>query len=368
MRTSTILSLLAVPALTAGISLSSTEAQAAFTKVTPSTLKFEGVRYWRKKANEARLGAVGRKMSPAAGKNYFQKIQNAPDGIYKVSVGAHTTITTKQAQQWGMTAQVGNGGVSGKAKASGSGKYSGKLTAYKMVIDYGNRKGNLRYETNRAPAHLAAVKGEGNKARMISAVWVLVEGEEAKSECYSGELEVKGNGWAVSPSASGCSENSWTIQPGSVIAYEMVKIDKWDVQDGLTQRPTCSAGYTLKTRSSSVTPMDQCVKTEYETTTVECKLLPTDKAKNWYVKAKNGRDVCASRKGKKDKAVKCKKSGYDYVSQSGKDTCRKPVEKTRDPKCPGGFDYDKRSTGNGGKDQCKLNGIDSLKPDSHDGF
>lgn len=368
MRTSTILSLLAVPALTAGISLSATEAQAAFTKVTPSTLKFEGVKYWRKKANEARLGSVGRKMTPAAGKNYFQKVQNAPDGLYKVSVGARTTITTDQAREWGMTAQTGNAAVGSGFSASGTGNYRGTLTAYKMVIDLGDRPGNLRYETNRATQHLAALEAEGKRGRMISAVWVLVRGEESKSECYSGDLVVSGANWSVNPSASGCTDSSWTIEPGSVVAYEMVKVKKWDVQDSLTKRPTCPAGYSLRTRNSAVTPQDQCVKTTYKTAAVECKLLATDQAKNWYVKSKSGRDVCASRKGKRDKAVKCSKSGYDYVAQNGRDTCRKPTETTRTPTCSNGYDYRKKSSDNAGRDICELTGIDALKPDSQDGF
>lgn len=363
MRIATYLSLLAIPALTATVALTPTEAEASFTKVSASTLKHEGVRYWRKKASDAELGSVGRKMSPAAGKNYFQKIQDAPNGIYKVTASDPVTFTSNKASEWGMTAQGGNvqGGV------SGSGSYNGTVTAYKLSITLGNKKGNLRYETNRHNKHLNAVKAEGNKARLVSSVWILVRGEESNTACYSGDLTVSGGGWSVSPSASGCSDNSWTVEAGSIIAYEMVKVDKWDNEE-LTQRPTCPAGYSLQTRSSSVTPMDQCVKTEYETTGIECKLLATDKSKNWYVKSRAGRDTCKSRKGKKDKGVKCKKSGYDYRAQSGRDECRKPVEKKRDPSCPAGYDYDKKSTSNSGKDMCELRGIRSLKPDSQDGF
>ncbi len=335
-----------------------------FTKVSPSTLKYEGIRYWRKKASEAKLGSVGQKMTPVAGKNYFQKKQDAPDGIYDVAIDARTTISSAKANEWGVSAGVSNvkGGV------SHSGSYKGTITAYKMRIDLGDDRGDLRYETNRNSRHLEALKDEGKGARMVSAVWILVAGEESKEECYSGDLTVTNGVWKVSTSASGCSSNSWTIAPGSIIAYEMVKVDKWDDHE-ITVKPSCPSGYpTYDTRSSPATPMDRCKKVTYEHVGVECKLLITDKSKNWYVSAKNGRDVCKSKKGKPNKEVKCKKSGYSYVAQSGKDTCKKAKESYKDPTCPTGYDYDKKSTGNGGVDQCDLRGVSSFKPDSQDGF
>ncbi|MEZ4384467.1 MAG: hypothetical protein R3A79_24275 [Nannocystaceae bacterium] len=341
-----------------------TVASAGFTKVTPSTLKFEGIRYWRKKANEAKLGAVGQKMTPAAGKNYFQKKQDAPDGIYKVTIDARTTISSANANSWGVSAGASNieGGV------SHSSDYKGTITAYKMRIDIGNLRGNLRYETNRNNRHLSALKDEGNGGRLISAVWILVAGDESKEECYSGDLAVTNGVWKVSTTAEGCSSNSWTISPGSVIAYEMVKVDKWDNRE-IVQKPTCPDGYpTYDKRSSPATPMDRCKKVTYDYVGVECKLLVTDNKSNWYVDSRGGRDVCKSKKGKPNKEVKCSKSSYDYVVQSGRDTCRKAQESYKDPVCPAGFDYNKNSTGNGGVDECQLRGISSLKPDSQDGF
>ena len=334
-----------------------------FTKVTPSTLKFEGIRYWRKKASEAKLGSVGTKMTPIAGKNYFQKKQDAPNGIYDVTIDARTTISSSNANSWGVSAGVSNvkGGVTRTSN------YKGTLTAYKMRIDLGNRRGNLRYETNRHNNHLKALEDEGKRGRLVSAVWILIAGDENKEECYTGDLAVTNGVWKVSTTASGCSSNSWTIAPGSIIAYEMVKVDKWDNHE-LSQRPSCSSGYSYDTRKSPATPMDRCKKVTYDYTSVKCKLLVTDKAKNWYVSAKSGRDVCKSKKGKPNKEVKCSKSGYSYVSQSGKDTCKKAKETYKDPTCPAGYDYDKKSTSNGGVDQCYLRGIASLKPDSQDGF
>lgn len=338
---------------------------AEFTAVTPSTLKHNNFRYWRKKAEDAMLGSVGRKMTLAFSKNYFQRMQPAPPGIYKVTAGSRTTITSEKAKEWGVSAGISNvqGGV------SHSSNYKGTITAYKMSIDLGNRKGDLRYETNRNHGHLQALKDEGDRGRLISAVWILVAGEEDKSECYSGDLMVNGDDeWKVSINASGCSSSSWTVAPGSIIAYEMVKVDKWNNEE-ITSKPKCPDSHpTYETRSSMVTPKDRCKKVTYNHVGVECKLAITDKADNWYVAAKDGRDVCKSKKGKPNKEVKCSKSGYDYVVQAGRDTCRKAEESYRDPDCPPGYDYDNKSTGNGGVDQCKLRGIAHLKTDNVEGF
>lgn len=129
-----------------------------------------------------------------------------------------------------------------KGGVSGSGEYNGTLTAYKLRIDLGNRKGGLRYETNRHVGHLKALKDEGKRGRLISAVWILVAGDESKASCYSGDLAVSGGSWTVKTSASGCSSSSYTIEPGSVIAYEMVKVSKWDNEE-LSQKPKCPSGY-----------------------------------------------------------------------------------------------------------------------------
>lgn len=339
-------------------------ASAAFTEISASTLKHEGVRYWRKKAGEAKLGSVGQKMTPVGGMNYFQKMQDAPNGIYKLTVDAQTTITSKSANEWGVTASASNvqGGV------SHSGEYNGTITAYKMRIDLGNLPGNLRYATNRHISHLDALKHEGNGGRLISAVWILVAGDESKAECYSGDLTVTNGAWNVSTSASGCAASSWTIAPTSIIAYEMAKVDRWNNEEILV-RPSCPASYpTYETRSSIATPEDRCKRITYDYVGVECQLGLLDNADNWYVSARDGRDTCKSTKGKPDKEVKCSRSGYDYVVQAGKDTCRKGAESYSVPSCPNGYEYDKKSTSNGGVDQCKLRGIESLKPDSQDGF
>ncbi len=346
------------------LSMSPGIVHAGFTQITPSSLKYFGVKYWRKKADEAMLGSVGDKKTPVGSKNYFQKIQSAPNGIFDVTASGETVIESKKANEWGVTFAASN--VSGTV--SGSGKHKGKVSAYKMNIDLGDLKGNLRYETNRHIGHLNALKDLGNSGRLISAVWILVDGNESQNGCYSGKLNVTGNGWTVSPSASGCRSSTWTIPPGSILAYEMVKVKKWDKQE-LTKGTSCPESHPdYDVRSSVATPKDRCKKTSWTHVGIQCKLLITDNKKNWYISNRAKRDTCKSKKGKDDKDVKCSKSGYDYVAQEGRDTCKKAEYSYKDPTCPNGYDYDKKSTGNNGRDQCHLKGIAELTPDSQDGF
>lgn len=340
-----------------------------FTEIRPATLKYNGVKYWRKKANDAKLGSVGKKMTPAAGKNYFQHLQNAPNGLFKVKVGDWVSISTSKKSEFGVSAAAGNGAVKGKAGGKRSGQYNGSITAFKLKIDLGNSKGALRYEANRNHKYLTAIKEQGNKARMVTAVWILVSGDESQAECLSGNLGVSDTTGTVSVSteASSCTSSSWVMPPGSIIAYEMTKVTKWD-KDELTKKPDCKSGAKYDVRTSPLHPKDRCETTKTLTSGVKCKLLVTDKKKNWYVKAKSGKDTCKSKKGKKDKGVKCVKSGYSYKTKSGKDECTKSEPSYVDPTCPAGYDYDKKSTGNKGVDVCKLKGIEDLKPDSMDGF
>lgn len=361
-RTTPILILLAATSI--GVMAPSAPAHAGFTEVSPSILKFEGIRYWRTKASEAKLGSVGRKMTPVDGRNYFQKVQDAPTGIYDVTIDGHTTITTKEAREWGVTPASSN--VAGTV--GGSGEYEGTLTAYKMRIDLGNARGDLRYETNRHANHLRAVKNEGDRARLIAAVWILVAADESKHECYSGDLTITDDDVSVRTTAAGCSTSSWVIEPESIVAYEMVKVDDWNDAE-LSEQPTCPASHpAYESRSSPTTPMDRCKRTTYDYVSTQCQLTIFDKRENWYVESRDGRDTCKSRKGKPDKDVECSAGGYTYVAQSGRDTCRKPEYSYTEPVCPTGYDYDRKSTSNGGVDRCELRGIASLKPDTPEGF
>lgn len=101
--------------------------------------------------------------------------------------------------------------------------------------------------------------------------------------------------------------------------------------------PTCKSGWTYEVRN----PLnkDRCNKSTTTTAKLECKLLATDKEKNWTgPHAQKGEDECRSTKGKKPKGVKCP-SGYKHKVTSGADTCTKTKEEHETPTCPSGYKY-----------------------------
>ncbi len=111
--------------------------------------------------------------------------------------------------------------------------------------------------------------------------------------------------------------------------------------------PTCKSDWKYDTRN----PLnkDRCSRTTTETASLKCKLLATDKAKNWTgPHAQNGEDECRSTKGKKPKGVKCP-SGFKHAAKSGADSCTKTREEHETPTCTVGYDYKSLN----GKDQCR---------------
>jgi microsomal dipeptidase-like Zn-dependent dipeptidase len=111
--------------------------------------------------------------------------------------------------------------------------------------------------------------------------------------------------------------------------------------------PTCPAGYSYEIRN----PLnrDRCVKTEVSEKPLECKLLITDKARNWTgPHATSGADECRSKKGKNPKGVKCP-GGFEHQVRPGADVCTRSEEKKADPICPAG----RKQKSERGMDRCE---------------
>jgi microsomal dipeptidase-like Zn-dependent dipeptidase len=111
--------------------------------------------------------------------------------------------------------------------------------------------------------------------------------------------------------------------------------------------PTCPSGYRYEMRD----PLrkDRCLKKVVSEKPLECKLLITDKKKNWTgPHATKGADECRSKKGKDPKGVKCP-GGFDHQIRPGADSCTRTEEKDVDPICPGG----RKQKSERGMDRCE---------------
>ncbi len=149
-------------------------------------------------------------------------------------------------------------------------------------------------------------------------------------------------------SAAAYAKLMGTAQPSDVRPSDSKYLDKARSSgptDSLS--PKCPRGYPdYETRN----PLnkDRCKKTTVTTKPLMCRLLVTDKKKNWTgPHAKKGEDECRSKKGKKPKGTKCP-SGYKHNKKSGKDTCTKTRYDYQTPTCGGGRKYKSQK----GKDTC----------------
>lgn len=116
---------------------------------------------------------------------------------------------------------------------------------------------------------------------------------------------------------------------------------------GPASEPVCPDGFRYQVRDPL--HQDRCVKIQLSKAPTECKLLVTDKKKNWSApEPTKGPDVCRSLKGKQPKEVTCPR-GFDLAVQPGRDRCVKREEVTQPPICPAGKKLDSRA----GKDTCE---------------
>ena len=112
--------------------------------------------------------------------------------------------------------------------------------------------------------------------------------------------------------------------------------------------PTCPAGYSDYDIRNPLNK-DRCRRTATRSARLQCRLLVTDKARNWTgPHAQRGADECRSRRGKRPKGVKCPR-GYAYRATRGADTCTKTDSSYATPTCPAGYDYKSRR----GRDTCE---------------
>jgi microsomal dipeptidase-like Zn-dependent dipeptidase len=115
---------------------------------------------------------------------------------------------------------------------------------------------------------------------------------------------------------------------------------------GRASQPVCPDGFRYQVRNPL--KRDRCVKVQVAEAPTECKLLVTDKKKNWEVQAMKGPDVCRSLKGKKPKKLDCPRR-YQLAVRPGRDVCVRREEVDQQPTCPAGKKLDSRA----GTDACK---------------
>lgn len=214
-------SLLAVPAVAA-----------ANVKVKNNAFMYNGVRYFRGKAENIRLGSFGQKKTPLTQANYLQvHNQVAPGNLSKVKVhfSGPYSIDWNKVSNTDIGANVTfikNNGAKGSLSREAA--KSANLKLVKIHMNKGTIVNLLNKHAGAARNYLA---NEGNDGRVVGEVWVVMEGNLASQVTTSGSVSASGSqgGIKVDIKAGGSSNKttSITLPPESTFAYLMYKVKKW---------------------------------------------------------------------------------------------------------------------------------------------
>ncbi|HEY8945940.1 MAG TPA: hypothetical protein VIM73_16845 [Polyangiaceae bacterium] len=207
--------------------------------ITKSAFVFNGKRYFRAGSESLALVSYGQKKTPVTQANYL-----APEGTVFAAnlakVGVQTTGPWPIDWEKYSSTDV-DAGISYLKLAGGKGAFSrnaakaAELVLVKFELAEGALKNLLN---NHAGAARTFLDEEGNDARIVSAVFVAMEGKLASDVTTraSGSVSVPvGNsGFMVELGGEGSSnaKSEVLIPPDTTFAYLLHKVTKWDKRDG----------------------------------------------------------------------------------------------------------------------------------------
>jgi hypothetical protein len=186
------------------------------TKVKDNKIIVSGVKYRRKSAHDSNLGRYGK----ARGKQMDFK-NDAPAKWLDKNVKKGTVVNLTSKMEKSLKVQAAIKKAKGKAKFNSSRKAKLQLQYFSIkneskIIDAINKNSKIK----------TRLKDYGKGARIVTGIWVLIDGNESSNKCGSGSLSIKKKSGSFSVSGSGCSNNAYSFSPDTVMAYEISKV-KW---------------------------------------------------------------------------------------------------------------------------------------------
>lgn len=215
-------------------------------KITEDYFEYGSLKYFRGNAHLVEIGTYGEKKDPVGPKAYIDPESKVQRGLLVNRVNKGKPV----AVDWGQTTKAAvevNGPVSVfglKVNAAVSFTYEKLKTAnlklYNLSVDEGPLKTMLNKDAVGARDFLAE---EGNDARIVSEVWVVMEAELAEQFDTSGSIQVAASEADLNITASGGKYGTQTItlSKGSVFAYKLHKVKDWN--KGKTQIENLEADY-----------------------------------------------------------------------------------------------------------------------------
>lgn len=206
-------------------------ALASDTKLTNSAFQYSGIRYYRAKAENIRLGSYGEKKTPVGQQNYLSVQNNIKnESLAEVKVSTAGPFTIDWSKQSKSDVEVGVNyftAAGGKATLTVEKAKSANLKLVKFYMTTGAMTKLLNQSATGARKYLA---DEGSDGRLVGEVWTVMEASLASSVTTSatitGSGEANGIKVTVAGSTSNTTTTSITIAPDTTFAYLLFKV-KW---------------------------------------------------------------------------------------------------------------------------------------------
>ena len=210
------------------------------TKVAAHWFLYNGAKYFRDVAENVALGTIGKKRDPLGPKASLDVYGQVSPANLKGRIRDVTVADVNWESQSKGEVEINVGlkyftvSGSGTAGFSYEKAKSARLKLAKFVIDEGDLRAMLNNDADAARKYL---EKEGQDARIVSTVWVVLEGELAQT--FSAAAKSNGSITAsltkaaelqITASHSGSTQQSSTIvlKPGVTFAFAMHKVSKWN--------------------------------------------------------------------------------------------------------------------------------------------
>ena len=205
-------------------------------KLTKHMVEINGMKYFRGNAHLVNLGTVGKKYDPIGAKAYLDPERN----INRDKIEAYIKDQNYAVDINFSKYTQGDLEVNGKVKVygvklSGSSSYSySKLKTAKLsLLNFHLNEAQLKRLINNNSSVFNFLKNEGNDARIVSEIWIVVEAEIAEAVDLSRTINVgakfnKNNKLDVQFNLKSGKNHTISISTGSVFAYKMHKVKDYD--------------------------------------------------------------------------------------------------------------------------------------------
>lgn len=218
------------------------------TKITEDYFEYDNQKYFRGNAHMLQIGSYGEKKDPAGAKSYIdaEAKVNAQFLAERVIQGSPISVNWSQTNKttFGINGLLKYFGKSGKLETNGS--YEKAKSANLKLMSLYMEERPLRLMLNQdAGAAKAWMAKEGNGARIVSEVWVVLEATLAEkiNNAIGGSVSLSGDDFGVKMQFSHgkTGSTSITLSPGTTFAYKTHKVKNW--KDSKTTIENMEADY-----------------------------------------------------------------------------------------------------------------------------